>query len=276
MNPENRNNIDVIPPLVRTRRVEVNRCCSFCRQQGHNIHRCNDERLTEFEVICANQVQNFETRLEFENWIIENYFITDNPVLVRSFAVRHCGANMRNSIDNCVKNISLSMFIKYKQGYNREPQQQFQRRRQIYNVENELIHILTRMRNDLPEFQEEEILNIEAAYREYFAFLLFNNFINNITQNRIEIVKLDISSTIENIAEEELHKKCECNICYEEFEFKNFVKLNCNHEFCKDCLIKSVNSDRRESPCCAFCRTEIKSFISRTNEVHSELANLVE
>jgi hypothetical protein len=101
---------------------------------------------------------------------------------------------------------------------------------------------------------------------------LFNNFLNTVRSQNSENRKLKIISTIEN---DEICGNCECSICWEDKEVKDFVKLGCNHEFCKDCLIKSIRADLRENPCCALCRTEVKYLRSRTELVHSELENLV-
>jgi nitrogen fixation NifU-like protein len=69
--------------------------------------------------------------------------------------------------------------------------------------------------------------------------------------------------------------KCECNICYDDKELKNFVKLGCNHEFCKDCVIETMKTSNNKL-CCAFCRTEITGIESRTTEIKSEIDNYIE
>ena len=68
MDAENRNNIQFVAPM----RIIVSRCCSFCHQPGHNVSRCNSDRLLEFEIICANQVRDM-TKQEFKIWITNNY-----------------------------------------------------------------------------------------------------------------------------------------------------------------------------------------------------------
>jgi hypothetical protein len=55
----------------------------------------------------------------------------------------------------------------------------------------------------------------------------------------------------------------ECNICYESTLAKDFVKLNCNHDFCVGCIKKiltSAKSNDNKKPCCAFCRNDIQSL----------------
>jgi hypothetical protein len=42
-------------------------------------------------------------------------------------------------------------------------------------------------------------------------------------------------------------EELECNICMDDKEY--FVKLDCNHKFCRDCLIKLDD--------CAFCKKMI-------------------
>jgi hypothetical protein len=73
----------------------------------------------------------------------------------------------------------------------------------------------------------------------------------------------------------DLEEKCECNICYEEHERKNFVKLDCCHEFCKDCTKKSLQNERRNIPCCAFCRSEIKIVELKLESIKQEFDDLI-
>ena len=97
----------------------------------------------------------------------------------------------------------------------------------------------------------------------YNAFVLFNNSIQ-VTANQ----QLNIETTIAD--KDNLDEKCECNICYESCEMKYFVKLNCSHEFCKDCIKKTLETDIRTVPCCAFCRNEIKNIEFNLESVKNE------
>ena len=58
INAENRNVIaGVIPSnrITTLRNIARQRCCSFCRQPGHVISWCNDQRLRDFEDLCINK-----------------------------------------------------------------------------------------------------------------------------------------------------------------------------------------------------------------------------
>lgn len=45
-----------------------------------------------------------------------------------------------------------------------------------------------------------------------------------------------------------------CPIC---FENKKIFQLNCNHNFCLECLIQHINNENYENKNCALCRTEM-------------------
>ena len=90
-----------------------------------------------------------------------------------------------------------------------------------------------------------------------------------------EYKKLRIKSTFNNNENEDICQLCECSICYDEKELQNFVKLGCNHEFCKDCVINTIKTSNNKV-CCAFCRSEVTEIESRTNEVKNEIDNYIE
>ncbi len=88
--------------------------------------------------------------------------------------------------------------------------------------------------------------------------------------NRKFNIKTKISEDQDN-----LEDKCECNICYEEREKKTFVKLDCGHEFCKDCIRQSLQNEQRQIPCCAFCRADITNIELKLESVKNEFNNLI-
>jgi hypothetical protein len=272
INAENRNNITVIHPIIRERTI---RCCSFCRQPGHNLTTCNSDRLLEFEVICANTVVNMNSPVDFKNWLTENH--NDDQILLKVYAIRKFHVTARTSIFHCIDLITEYIFRTYKNiniVSNNEDEDESED-----EIENEMINLLNELRNPREHEPQQEIQDIpgieQIVLREMVLHALFNNMVTTIREQYNAVRKLNIISTVENDLDEDINAKCECNICYEEKELKNFVKLNCKHEFCKDCLIKSLRSDRRENPCCAFCRSEVKSVTSRKSSVQTELADLI-
>ena len=74
---------------------------------------------------------------------------------------------------------------------------------------------------------------------------------------------------------DDLHEKCECNICYDEHEKQKFIKLDCGHEFCKDCIKQTLQNERRKTPCCPFCRADIKNFELKDESFKNEFNELI-
>jgi hypothetical protein len=148
------------------------------------------------------------------------------------------------------------------------------------NLEDDLIDILTQMRNNSrirePTQDLQEIIQMQnLLMREMFIAMFLNNMMHARREQENLNRKFDILSSVVNDENENINENCECNICWEEKQVCNFVKLGCNHEFCKDCVIKSLRNEQRDKPCCALCRGEIKSLISRTNVVQTELSDLI-
>jgi hypothetical protein len=77
------------------------------------------------------------------------------------------------------------------------------------------------------------------------------------------------------ISECTMLENCDCNICYETIENKNFIKLNCGHEFCKECIKKSLQNEKKDKLSCAFCRSEINEIQISSNEIREEFNDLI-
>ena len=255
---ENRNNIVVLP------QNRSNKCCSFCKQRGHNITRCNSDRLLEFEVICSTEVRNFESQDDFKNWLYQNYI--NSPNILKAFAIRKFHINLRTSVKHCIDIISEYIFANYAQENDEED---------ISELETDLIRfldVIRRRQRDFPQEFYENPGSEQALMREYnIASALQIFFVQNRERNNVNR-KLNITT---NLVIDKNNEICECNICLDEKEIINFVKLGCTHEFCKDCVIKTLKTDQRDNPCCALCRTEIKSIDSRIESVHNELSEVI-
>jgi len=90
-----------------------------------------------------------------------------------------------------------------------------------------------------------------------------------------EARKFNIASRVREENDEQI--KIECNICYELCNNTNFIKLNCNHEFCKECIkniLKSCKSNFNE-PCCAYCREKVNAITYKNETIHEEFTDLI-
>lgn len=283
MNPENRNNRHAIP-----------RSCSFCRRSGHNILNCNDAQLRNFEIMCLDNISNITSRTngesQFRNFLLSEYLYYPN--FVKSFAIRYCRAPSRSNVD---------VYIDHIIQYFREVIQY--RISQLPIIEINLIQSPNR---NAEVNQQIETLPTQQANRieEQPPWTYLQNFTNNLATNTQEnpitlmahgLLFMDMILSIREIntnfntninrkfdikmnkyeCSEKLVEICECNICYEQYENKKFINFDCGHKFCKDCVKKSLQNERKQNYCCAFCRKEIKEFKYSEENIRNEFDGLI-
>lgn len=269
LNAENRGNVNVLPPSIRRAQ-----CCSFCRQRGHNVSTCNSDRLREFEAICATQALQTNTQDDFKNWLIQNYM--SDQLLIKSFTIKKFRISRTTSIERCIDLITEYIFAIYKNTNENaeivEHENQF---------ENDLMTFIQEFSTERQEIREEipeidVVRTLEHMLMREMMFGMMTRMLTNLNNTKIK-QKFNILSSIEQNDNEDMNKMCECSICYDDKELKNFVKLGCNHEFCKDCLITTMKTSQTHNNnlSCALCRSEVKTVKSRTEHVYTEMLEFV-
>lgn len=263
--------------------MATRRCCSFCRRPGHNITRCNSETINIFERNTLAFIQRVIIERQDNILIMENlrrYLLneaTQQPNLVRAFAISRCGAHSRRNMDHYIIVIIqyfMMEVINDTQRNNESIQEE------IVDEQSQLVEQLHQRGRQI-EFSElgigiqDLIENEDNLYPILFANIIrFIEIIRRISETSELNRKFDIKTKIsEN--QDDLAEICECNICYEECEKKIFVKLNCGHEFCKDCIKQSLQNEQRQHPCCAFCRADITSFELKLETIQNEFNDLI-
>jgi hypothetical protein len=267
-NAENRNAGIMFP---------VRRCCSFCRNPGHNIQTCNDTRLHEFENLCITNYRLSANEQSFTDWLMQ--YSINRPNIVKAYAIRYCGCNTRHGTYSCsinitprIRNIVISI--------DTHPSEQTPPMAQPAsspNITEEGPHEVYPM---LSQFAinrggTQELINlIQNSTRNSEDIALALLFINLIQQlgNNIEERKFRIQRKIVKCT---LSEKCDCNICYENSEKEKFIKLNCGHEFCKECVKGYLKNVTTEEPQCAFCRAKIKNIELSSQEIYDEFNDLL-
>ena len=248
------------------------RCCSFCRRPGHNISRCNSLSLRNFKLMCINHISSMNISDIIISYNIEDIninnlffscvqnfriFLLSESLyyshLVKSFSRRYCGATSRDNIDKCIQ-----LIINYFSNC-------------IYNdLLVRLIHIST----------SEQELNIQPIQSNSLSENLLNAFIFSQMMNSINFnynnrslhKKFNINTKINECT---ISESCDCNICYETFEKKNFIKLNCGHDFCKICIKKTLENENKDKLCCPLCRAEVNEFEISNHEIREEFNDLI-
>jgi hypothetical protein len=258
INSENINNgINSISTnrINNLRRIASTRCCSFCKQQGHMINNCTDEAFLNFELSCIgskNLFENTDAPLNmFKRWLLEKFL--ENSAIVKAFAIRKCGCTIRSHIQKCLDSIT----------------------NYIYNIQNNNennVFIPFSNEND-PISNENEILGLSGM-------LLLSGYSN---ENIVDIImtsinhennKYKFTTSIEALEKGEQSVLCDCSICFENYEMDKFVKFNCNHKFCGDCVIetiKTIKTSKINNLPCPLCRAEISSIVAYTKEVKNKV-----
>jgi hypothetical protein len=236
--------------------------CSFCHLEGHNITRCNNGRILRFEREIINYIQIIliprqdpGNMANFRQHICD--LAQEMPELIRAFAIRKCGANTRNNIRDYIESI-IQYFTPI---IRRCEEEEFQR---------------TETHFEVPEFRYfPPATHTLSNFGNYLYTTMFIQMIDMINRDSgvKSASKFHIQTTISNVIDSV--SNCECNICYEEYEKKNFIKLNCGHEFCKDCIKQSLQNEKRPMPCCAFCREVIKNLELSSKSIEEEFRHFI-
>jgi len=253
LNAENRNIRNVLP---------IRRCCSFCRNSGHNIQTCNDKRLYNFEAFCLFHYRRTTVEL-FKNILLE--YSTSSPIVVRAYSSRFCGTNIRANLLNCVNSITLRFGNIISQVLHLLVQQMLEAGRtvEVDQPGNHNLDHATASEQDNVEYYQDVLQFLDMILDLRRSQLLNEYFSNRKFHIEREIINCDNT------------EQCECNICYENQSKQEFVQLNCGHEFCKDCIKQSLKNVRTETPQCAFCRSEIIKFSLSNNQIYNEFNELL-
>lgn len=231
----------------------VLRRCSLCRVNGHYISSCNSNILITMEETFALKTLEMNTKAEFKNWLEGEYL--GRRMLLKAFV--HKKFNLpRIRFDIAVALVTIYIYHTYV-GEDDD--------------ENELIaanpQALTNEMSPRGITEIEEVSSLQSLFiREMMA--LYNQ------RNGMSIeedIKFSIKITL--IENENKNENCECSICYDETKMNNFVKFDCKHEFCKDCVVNTLKNSNNNLRC-ALCRSVVKE-IETTSHNNSELFSLI-
>jgi len=218
----------------------ITRHCSFCGQRGHNIRNCNNEEIINFGNECQIKKHlcdlTADSKNNFKDWLINYYLRPNGGEVIRAYAVSKCNCTLRSSIDTIIEKIIDKMY---------------------------------------PADYIEEIIPVnQNETMTAVRFLRFLRYYSPVVPEELKQC-FNITGTVVLLDENKSEEICDCAICYEEeMQVKNFVTLNCQHKFCKDCLKNSFKSVQRV-PTCALCRSEITTIIVHNDNIKDEFKELM-
>ena len=80
---------------------------------------------------------------------------------------------------------------------------------------------------------------------------------NTTTQTSSLSVKPVVSFETKEVPEKQSSKTASCNVCYEDYNIRNFVQFGCSHEFCSTCSNKLTAMEPKKCVC-PLCRKKIE------------------
>ena len=220
------------------------RRCSCCGSQNHNIKLCNDQSLISFEENLFNKksmlleivsIQLNDKISYFTIWVKKQ-----STKLIKNYALRFCGANSKNNLQTCIELVINYIWdISNSEETNLIVDDNSFIQNSYSYLELELSDFLARLRNEYKQMNESRKFDI------------------TILNNKTKIKDDDLS---------------ECNICYEPIEEKDMIKLNCDHQFCKNCIKQTLKKCSPNcSPSCAMCRSKIICMTINDNNIINDL-----
>lgn len=238
--------------LTRTR--QLIRRCSYCRSTDHIITTCNDQTLLNFQTILINRRDELREihSIDINNKItyFEMWLYSQDNNLIKSFAMRFCGAYSRNNLQLCIQKI-ISL---------------------IWDAEVNMLDSLNPIQNFIP-LPPISIMDI-SQYPLDYVDLRLSEMLEDLRNNPEEINenrKFKINAIL-CLDAEELHVEEDCNICFEKTQFRNMVTLNCNHKFCGICVSQTFKKcNQFKLPNCAMCRAQIDWLLVNDNKILNTL-----
>jgi hypothetical protein len=241
--------------------------CSYCREAHHNIKNCNNINLLKFKKFILIQRNHYIG----EPSLFLNTIKYLDPNDLWGLAVKECGILVRNTNKNqCINAIFDKFFIHNSNDVHMIENEIYILNQQIGEIEqnNENQEIEQNNENQNENYDSDPDLISVSSYSDTEDELEITWVIDR-TGTRTERKIFEISRELE-INESDKLDIIECGICYDSYNKDNFIQLQCNHEFCNNCIIKQLKCNK---PSCAFCREEMKHFTIRNMDINEKINN---
>lgn len=244
-------------------------CCSYCGDTDHNIRNCINPTI----LIHYNHIKSvFQTSLNCNQFISEICRIYNLSILkVVSVKFTYSTASLNK------KEHSLRLYNHFRNllTYTPDTLPSYAQDLNQFDDSNDISWFIDRnpMRNIIDEIIP--VYNEFVNYIDYIAaedefISISRNLENDFNDVKKKYYITPIVSKYKNVK-----KICvleDCPICYEQLKYEDIVTLNCNHEFCKTCIVQSLHSVKNGDPCCALCRTNICSMLVPDVKTYDDVA----
>ena len=238
--------------FVEEMETNNNQTQSQTQNQSQN-HQQNTGQIN-INIINTTNIQNLQTNSQNQNNQNQDQYGMNNTLLFLPSTVNYVTMNENNLIPSMMNSIG-SIFSNISPEINNFFNS--------FNMNNGLISFLNNHNND---FQFNNLVNIMMSFD-----IGSNNRHPPASDKAIkELKKIEVNDN--NLSN---YKNITCNICLENFEVGNILRiLECNHEFHENCIITWLKSNNT----CPICRHELESndpnYERRKNNHRENLRNL--
>jgi Ring finger domain len=276
------------PTIDEKPKEKKSKCCTFCNKEGHKYNDCTDPEMQVLIQDVKKRVEICENRDDLYKFLTRGLTRKTLRIMANHFKISTklskpelVAALTQPFIDGQVKQY-INNFRKIEDLMEQHPNKPLEeiittivldiiRQEQIIGTpNNDVVDIVF---DWLESYYNGQSPNIQRRIYNGFNLALQQININNNGLSPInELRRWKVESLLLCLeTRDELNKKTECPICLEEVKTINILKTNCNHEFCGECIMKKLETDRsRCAPNCPMCRTDIKTMEIKCPEIFNE------
>jgi len=228
-------------------------------------------------------LNRLESKTQFENWLMQYSleimeYSSENINVVKAFSISRCGGLLRDSIDITIDIITRHI---YRELPEEEIEDDNSMPSLIADTDTDEEFIPFEATQEVSQFDIRLFMTLTSMfslqYGDGYNLMDSNDLGDLLNQMKnktssIKVINMVEELTAENI-DKNLYTQHDCNICYDTKDHYEFVKLNCDHEFCNKCIIDTIkmcNASSKE-PFCGFCRKNIDTINTRSEEINDEI-----
>ena len=246
--------------------TESIRRCSYCRQVGHYVSTCSSRNIINFENECVwiieNNVCPQNSWHQFRRWLVEYYI--QNSRNVRAYACKRFHIGYSSHIGACIDIIDAH----FKTYYINHILPEYNRQHNIssgVSIDSQMVSLFIHMIQEIYRNHGEPSYSVETNSDRKFDILV--SLSNPEDYNGDELEKGDKS---------ENKNTCGCSICLDDNISKTemITLIDCNHTFCKSCIVQSLETEKRSVACCALCRRDITKIETYTENNFTDIVNM--
>jgi hypothetical protein len=224
--------------------------CSYCRNEGHNISKCDSER--------GNTLFNYIRSRAIDYIVLDNRSLHERTILFYEFLIdilyvdelKLILSKKRCRINGNKTELAARFVYRY---FIQELAYGPYLTTHMDDNERDHVHIYG---SSWELRSENSLIEANQQLDRYFRLI-------EITKRKHKFPINVVMKTTRFLTKEQLEQYFECAICMEEnVPIVDQVELGCHHSFCTSCIgeVLKNSKNNKKKPCCALCRADFKTL----------------